>query len=81
MWRARNALTIVESECFVRFGAVAAEHPQSHCFGVPVNDLEGGYEYPDVVRFEIEEQDLPSYRRAAGFHQHHNVDVATQTSG
>ena len=33
--------------------AVAAEHPQCQCFAVPVNDIEGGYEYPDVVRFEI----------------------------
>jgi len=39
---------------------VAAAHPQNQCFAVPVNDIEGGYEYPDVVRFEIEEQDLTS---------------------
>ena len=47
--------------------SVAAEHPQCQCFAVPVNDIEGGYEYPDVVRFEIEEQDLTSYQRAADF--------------
>src|SRR5512135_3121077 len=41
--------------------AVAAEHPQSECFAVPVNDREGGYDYPDVVRFEVEEQDLSSW--------------------
>ena len=35
--------------------AVAAEHPQTQCFAVPVNDIPGGYEYPGVVRFEIEE--------------------------
>ena len=28
------------------------------CFAVPVNDIDGCYQYPDVVRFEIEEQDL-----------------------
>lgn len=55
--------------------AVAAEHPQSHCFAVPVNDIAGGYEYPDVVRFEIEEQDLPSYQRAADFLNISNVDI------
>ena len=38
--------------------AVAAEYPRSECFVVPVNDIEGGYDYPEVVRFEIEEQDL-----------------------
>jgi glycosyltransferase involved in cell wall biosynthesis len=55
--------------------AVAAEHPESQCFAVPVNDVEGGYEYPDVVRFEIEEQDLASYQRAADFLNIRNVDV------
>ncbi|MBI3853124.1 MAG: glycosyltransferase family 4 protein [Verrucomicrobia bacterium] len=55
--------------------AVAAEHPQSQCFAVPVNDIEGGYEYPDVVRFEIEEQDLVSYQRAADFLNISNVDI------
>ena len=55
--------------------AVAAEHPQSQCFAVPVNDIAGGYEYPAVVRFEIEEQDLPSYQRAADFLNISNVDI------
>src|SRR6266850_2922251 len=55
--------------------AVAAEHPDSQCFAVPVNDIEGGYEYPDVVRFEIEEQDLVSYLRAADFLNISNVDI------
>ena len=35
--------------------AVAAEYPQTECFAVPVNAREGGYEYMDVVRFEVEE--------------------------
>jgi glycosyltransferase involved in cell wall biosynthesis len=55
--------------------SVAAEHPQSQCFAVPVNDIEGGYEYPHVVRFEIEEQDLTSYQRAADFINISNVDI------
>jgi len=55
--------------------AVAAEHPRSQCFAVPVNDIEGGYDYPDVVRFEIEEQDLASYQRAADFLNIGNVDI------
>jgi glycosyltransferase involved in cell wall biosynthesis len=55
--------------------AVAADYPQSHCFAVPVNDIENGYEYPDVVRFEIEEQDLTSYQRAADFININNVDI------
>jgi len=47
--------------------AFASSHPQSQCFAVSVNDIPGGYDYPEVVRFEIEEQDLPSYQRAADF--------------
>ena len=55
--------------------AVADAHPRSNCFSVSVNDIKGGYEYPDVVRFEIEEQDLPSYLRAADFLNISNVDI------
>jgi glycosyltransferase involved in cell wall biosynthesis len=55
--------------------AVAAAHPQSHCFVVAVNDFADGYSYPEEVRFEIEEQDLSSYLRAADFLNISNVDV------
>jgi len=55
--------------------AVAAAYPQSQCFCVSVNDIKGGYEYPEVVRFEIEEQDLSSYLRAADFLNISNVDM------
>ena len=55
--------------------AVAAAHPQSQCFSVSVNDIPGGYEYPQVVRFEIEEQDLSSYLRAADFLNISDVDI------
>lgn len=54
---------------------VAAEFPGCECFAVPVNDIEGGYDYPDAVRFEIEEQDLTSYQRAADFLNIGNVDI------
>jgi len=56
-------------------GAVANAHPQSQCFSVAVNDIKGGYDYPDVVRFEIEEQDLSSYVRAADFLNISDVDI------
>ena len=58
-------------------GAVAMRHPQTQCFAVPVNDINGRYQYPDVVRFEIEEQNLGSYRQAAGFLNSSNVDVVS----
>ena len=57
--------------------AVAARHPESRCFAVPVNDIEGCYRYSDVVRCEIEEQDVESYRCAADFLNSSNVDVVS----
>ena len=56
-------------------GAVAEAHPESQCFCVSVNDIKEGYEYPEVVRFEIDEQDLSSYLRAADFLNISNVDI------
>ena len=55
--------------------AVAAAHPKSQCIAVSVNDIKGGYDYPEVVRFEIEEQDLSSYLRTADFLNIGNVDI------
>jgi len=55
--------------------AVATAHPQSQCLTVSVNDIQEGYEYPEEVRFEIEEQDLSSYLRAADFLNISNVDI------
>ncbi|MGA2435081.1 MAG: glycosyltransferase family 4 protein [Bryobacteraceae bacterium] len=55
--------------------AVATAYPKSKCFAVSVNDIKGGYDYPEVVRFEIEEQDLSSYLRAADFLNISNVDI------
>jgi glycosyltransferase involved in cell wall biosynthesis len=55
--------------------AIATAHPQSQCFAVSVNDIKGGYDYPEVVRFEIEEQDQSSYLRAADFLNISNVDI------
>jgi len=55
--------------------AVAGTYPERQCFAVSVNDIQDGYEYPEVVRFEIEEQDLSSYVRAADFLNISNVDI------
>ena len=55
--------------------AVAAANPESQCLAVSVNDIQSGYEYPEVVRFEIEEQDILSYLRAADFLNISNVDI------
>ena len=55
--------------------AVAKEFPALQCLVVPVNDIAAGYDYPAEVRFEIAEQDLPSYLRAADFLNITDVDV------
>ncbi len=55
--------------------AVATAYPMSHCLSVSVNDVKTGYEYPEEVRFEIEEQDLSSYLRAADFLNISDVDI------
>ena len=56
--------------------AMAAEFPAMQCLVVPVNDIAGGYDYPAEVRFEIAEQNLPSYLRASDFLNITDVDVA-----
>jgi glycosyltransferase involved in cell wall biosynthesis len=58
-------------------GAVARHQAESQCFAVAINDVAACYRYPEVVRFEIEEQDLSSYRRAAEFLNSSNVDVVS----
>lgn len=58
-------------------GAVADTHPRTQCFAVSVNDVASGYDYPDTVHFEIEEQDLSSYLRTADFLNIGNVDVVS----
>jgi glycosyltransferase involved in cell wall biosynthesis len=54
---------------------VAGQYPSADCFIVAVNDTAEGYEYPPEVRFEIPEQDLDSYLRAADFLNFSNADV------
>jgi glycosyltransferase involved in cell wall biosynthesis len=57
--------------------SVAGQYPSIDCVVVPVDDVEGGYDYPPEVRFEIQEQELASYRRAADFLNFANVDVVS----
>jgi glycosyltransferase involved in cell wall biosynthesis len=58
-------------------GAVAGRYPESRCFAVAVNDVASAHQYPEVVRFEIEEQELDSYRCAADFLNTSDVDVVS----
>jgi glycosyltransferase involved in cell wall biosynthesis len=55
--------------------AVAGAAPDSQCFAGAVNDRVDAYEYPPRVRFELDEKDLDSYRRAADFLNLNNADM------
>lgn len=55
--------------------AIAAEYPETNCFAVAVNDTAEGYQYPAQVRFELAEQELASYQRAADFLNVNNIDL------
>ncbi len=55
--------------------AIAEEFPKTKCIVGSVNDRKEGYDYPGRVRFEIEEKEVASYRRAAEFLKINNVEV------
>src|SRR5258706_11911231 len=57
--------------------AVAAEYKKTSCMAIPVNDIESGYEYPPRVRFEMTENDIGSYQRAADFLNINNIHVVS----
>ncbi len=57
--------------------SIAAEYPDRSCMAVPVNDTEAGYDYPRRVRFELTEDDIDSYRRAADFLNINNVHMVS----
>src|SRR5260370_16138902 len=47
--------------------AIHAEYGATELLALPMNDTEGGYSYPARVRFELSEDNLPSYRQADDF--------------
>jgi glycosyltransferase involved in cell wall biosynthesis len=55
--------------------AVAQAAPNAECFAGAVNDTPGGHDYPERVRFDLDEKDLNSYRRAADFLNFNNVEM------
>lgn len=57
------------------YASIAGQFPNAECSVVPVNDRREGYEYAPEVRFEIAEQDLDSYLRAADFLNFANTDI------
>src|SRR5437773_6786808 len=57
--------------------AVAAEYPNCECIVGAVNDRPEGYDYSTRIRFEIDEKEIDSYRRAADFLNINNVEVVS----
>lgn len=57
--------------------AVAAAYPDCECIVGAVNDRPQGYDYSTRIRFEIDEKELDSYRRAADFLNINNVEVVS----
>lgn len=55
--------------------AVASGFEDIRCPVVAVNDRPEGYAYPPEVRFDLSEQELQGYRRAADFLNLSNADV------
>ncbi|MDQ8193432.1 glycosyltransferase family 4 protein [Coraliomargarita sp. SDUM461004] len=55
--------------------SVAAHLPDTECLVVAVTDPKEDYLYPPEVKFEVNEQNLDDYRRAAQFLRFHNVET------
>src|ERR1700682_2677072 len=55
--------------------ALSAKYGAVDLLALPVNDTEAGYSYPAQVRFELTEDNLDSYSRAADFLNLGNVDI------
>lgn len=55
--------------------AIAAEFSELDCFVVAMNDAGKRHAYPARVRFEVAENDVAAYRRAADFLNANTVDV------
>jgi len=55
--------------------AIAAEYGATQLLVVAINDGQSSHRYPERVQFEIEENDISSYRAAADFLNASNVDL------
>src|SRR5579863_6911622 len=55
--------------------ALAAEYGEGRLFAIPVNDPDSSYDYPKLVRLELEQEDIASYERAADFLNFNSNDL------
>ena len=59
------------------FTSINNQYPKNNCFIIAVNDTKDGYKYPKEVKFEIVEQELASYQRAADFINFNNIEIVS----
>lgn len=57
------------------YRSVAEAAPDADCYVGAVTDQAAGYDYPEEVRFQFRDRDLPAYRRAADLLNLHNAEV------
>lgn len=57
--------------------AIGGEYPALDCFVLAMNDGGTRYPYPPRVRFEIAENEIAAYQRAADFLNVNTVDVVS----
>ena len=55
--------------------AISAEYGSARLLALPVNDTEQGYDYPDRVRWALDQDDAKSYETAAEFLNFNNIDM------
>jgi len=55
--------------------SILGQYPDAECMVIPVTDVADGYDYPPEVSFEIIEQDIRSYQRAADFINFSDAEV------
>jgi glycosyltransferase involved in cell wall biosynthesis len=55
--------------------AIAAEYGTARLLALPVNDTPQGYDYPERVRWTLEQDDVASYQEAAEFLNFNNIDM------
>jgi glycosyltransferase involved in cell wall biosynthesis len=55
----------------------ARRFPDIEVFALAMNDREGGYDYPEQVRFEIQQDNRFSYERAAEYLNQNEIDIVS----
>lgn len=57
------------------YGSIASALPEADCYVGAVTDKADSYDYPEEVRFQIQEKDLRDYRQNADLLNFRNADV------